>query len=384
MSQSNLSDIAFGLRTVRTPIAELSPAVTNAQVIGFVLKKTEIKEFVDKKTGLPRHRCTFLIRDRTDTCSVVCWGDCVALCENFAVGDIVAIEFPSVVIKNMYSLSTTCQFELHLNNKDKCRVYKYTMGKDIATLQLHKPPANAEIVPLESLPEIVEGTEVNLLAMVRKIFPTQTVNTRKGTTVTKRTIVCFDQHCFDFPITFWGEDTQIVDGFKENETVLFFTSIRLRSFQGKYSGTFQQSSTVMSNPRTPAAIGLYKWSKRPEVQGKLLEMFQSHHQNMTRSREPSFNEIHHYYTIAQFAAATSGQQTEPVFGFTIAALFKLDLRAENLYYMACSYCKRKVSNNDEHCCSLAVDGAQKYGETTVPSLIWYMYDLFYEEFVSKL
>jgi hypothetical protein len=85
MSQSNLSDIAFGLRTVRTPIAELSPAVTNAQVIGFVLKKTEIKEFVDKKTGLPRHRCTFLIRDRTDTCSVVCWGDCVALCENFAV-----------------------------------------------------------------------------------------------------------------------------------------------------------------------------------------------------------------------------------------------------------------------------------------------------------
>jgi hypothetical protein len=110
------------------------------------------------------------------------------------------------------------------------------------------------------------------------------VNTRKGTTVTKRTIVCFDQHCFDFPITLyffvqrlflsvpttlykgaisfhnyilglacsWGEDTQIVDGFKENETVLFFTSIRLRSFQGKYSGTFQQSSTVMSNPRTPA------------------------------------------------------------------------------------------------------------------------------------
>jgi arginine repressor len=41
-------------------------------------------------------------------------------------------------MKNMYSLSTTCQFELHLNNKDKCRVSKHTVKRDIASLQLHK------------------------------------------------------------------------------------------------------------------------------------------------------------------------------------------------------------------------------------------------------
>jgi hypothetical protein len=107
------------------------------------------------------------------------------------------------------------------------------------------------------------------------------------------------------------------------------------------------------------AIGLYKWSKRPESQKKMQEALRTQSQNFltTQSRErmshskafllwendtvvrlqqtllkcrwsASFNEISNYYTIAQFTSASVGQPHGTVFGFTIAALFKLDLQTE--------------------------------------------------------
>jgi hypothetical protein len=39
MTDKTATDLTFGLKTVRVPIAELSPVITNAQVIGLGKEK---------------------------------------------------------------------------------------------------------------------------------------------------------------------------------------------------------------------------------------------------------------------------------------------------------------------------------------------------------
>jgi hypothetical protein len=142
MTEKNTPDFAFGLKTIRVPIAELSPVITNAQVIGLGKEeKYEHSYFVNVSNekysplvrsiekGTNKRICRqekwsssstlyfshsrfkhtfhfwillfhflvtwesfFFNSDRTDTCSVVCWGECVALCENVNVLNIQSLK----------------------------------------------------------------------------------------------------------------------------------------------------------------------------------------------------------------------------------------------------------------------------------------------------
>jgi hypothetical protein len=218
--------------SMRTHVAinDMSPLITNAEIVGLILRKLDTTEFVDKKTNQAKKKGSFIIRDRTDTCAVICWGDAAVFAEAVEVGDVVTIKGPSIKVKNGFSSPSTSNFELHLDSLEKSSVEACTNSRAIAELMLTKPPQNSRFVTLDNLPDITESSNITVMVMVNKILDPQLITTKKGDSVLKQNVITFDQYCHHFPIVFWGADLKLVESL-DNDSILFLENIKYSVFQ---------------------------------------------------------------------------------------------------------------------------------------------------------
>jgi len=310
-----------------TTINEISPVCVNAAISGTVVRKGTVRTFFDAKAGAQKSILNFLIRDQTDSVWVVCWG---ALADSlvFVVGDYVRALAPRIKGKGPKSMSSTSQFELHLDEK---------MGSIEVLSPIHQldsfQPLNPDLVPLKSLNDFV-GREASFACLVGKVCERKDLVSKAGKPLSKITLQVFDQDTPSFELTFWDEDVLLTFGIKEHQTVLIFENIRIGTFQGTMQGTFALSSLMYRASKDhPASIALNQWisTNLQDLARKTIQF-------------PS-SEITTYYEIGELStpSITAGMA---IHGFITATLCSTNLLLKPTIQV-CDVCHGRLNENNE-------------------------------------
>ncbi|KAH3765973.1 kynurenine formamidase [Pelomyxa schiedti] len=102
------------------------------------------------------------------------------------------------------------------------------------------PDGDYELI---ALPLKLAGARVDVVGAVKKILSSKAVSTRHGTVVTKRSIILADATSSIF-VTFWETDTQLLEEWEEGHSILTFTNLQVRHFNGQAGVTYDFKSEV--------------------------------------------------------------------------------------------------------------------------------------------
>lgn len=178
------------------------------------------------------------------------------------MNDKIEVDCPRIKTKSNQGLASNSNWEVHLDK----RVGLIRLLENPAPLPLWlSKPLSLHFTLLKDLHNFV-GKEVSLLCMVGKISEPVQVQTRDSTkSLTKITLSCFDQDCPRFPLSFWEDDIQLLNGLKEHDTILFVQNLRITTYSNMLHGSFTFASCLYRDPWfLPAARGLRQWFAEQE------------------------------------------------------------------------------------------------------------------------
>jgi len=236
---------------------------------------------------------------------------------------------------------TRFRYELILDDRSRVERFQAEDGVDELIPQLRP-----SFVRISRLSEMKINSFVDVLGIVKNLFPSKEIVTRNGVTTTKRDVELVDLSMRSVTLTLWGE-TAI--NFKvEPNQVLSVRRLKLSDFGGR-SLSASSAAQFSVNPRLEEADILSQWWRRGGHKRSFVKLSNS-------------NSSHYYSLKEAIAAASSPAKSSSTFSSCSASCDAtvVFIRRSNTVYKACpdDDCNKKVTLNEDgtyRCAKCGVD-----------------------------
>ncbi|RUS69304.1 hypothetical protein EGW08_022932, partial [Elysia chlorotica] len=235
-----VSSTTFSSRPGYTHICDISNTVNHVSIIGIIIAKDGPKSIVSKK-GTERHLVSFTVRDSEEAfINLTCWGGeqyvKMIACE-LHIGDVADVKDAQVQVKSSNPAdekfrpwtSSSCQLSV---GENQGTIVPYS-GLDIEdyTYLIHTPTrASNDFYTLEDIQAngmSLQGEHINILAVVKKIWPPKKLTMKTGKITSKVDVVLCDETCMSFNLTMWDNHVSLTESWIPMETVLFAADVRI-------------------------------------------------------------------------------------------------------------------------------------------------------------
>lgn len=196
-------------------ISELNINISKCCISGIIIGKSNVKRFNTNSSDNVRGVLSFTVRDSArHFVNCVVWGT-ESFCESynvmFKIGDGIKIVSPKIDKNklNEYSPLTSSGFQLTINeglNKILLNTDNELNGfQELLNAPIKPTTSVLKLIDISSISAQTKGEFVDLLVVVRRIYPVKKINSKyTGTTTYCRNIIVMDQSYASLCFTIWN------------------------------------------------------------------------------------------------------------------------------------------------------------------------------------
>ncbi|KAK3768180.1 hypothetical protein RRG08_031719 [Elysia crispata] len=349
-------------RTGYTQICEISNTINHVSIIGLIIAKDGPKSIISKK-GTERHLVSFTVRDsEVAFVNLTCWGGeqyvKMIACE-LHISDVVDVKDAQVQIKSSNPADekfrpwtpSSCQLTV---GENQGTIVPYS-GLDIEdyTHLIHTPtrPSN-DFYTLEDIIAngmSLQGEHINILAVVKRIWPPKKITMKTGKTTSKVDIVLCDETCMSFNLTLWDNYVLLAESWTPMETVLFAADVRItyNDYRSSMTASTDSKTIFTINPDTPEAACIREYSK---TQISFLT-FESEGNSVADGKDPPLETITNILCVRDVRNLLE-QGSEIGFGLMYAFLSQFDIDSDEKMFCreVCPKCGKFVQESNGFIC----------------------------------
>jgi replication factor A1 len=201
------------------------------------------------------------------------------------------------------------------------------------------PLQSFKFVPIAEIANISADKVIDVLGKVIEAGEVTSINTKRGTPLSKRTVTLVDSSMASIELTLWGKfaETVSVDG------ILAIQGAKVSDWNAKTIGTSMNGS-VESNPDLPEAHKLRVWFEANQNNmHSITQLTQQGVRPQQEGREGAGGNFKpaQYKTFAQIRDEGLGKRTEPDY-FLLNATVSSIKHDRDVWYHACTTCNKKV------------------------------------------
>lgn len=201
------------------------------------------------------------------------------------------------------------------------------------------PLQSFKFVPIADIANISADKVIDVLGMVTDAGEVTSINTKRGTPLSKRTVNLVDSSMASIELTLWGKfaETVSVNG------ILAIQGAKVSDWNAKTIGTSMNGS-VESNPDLPEAHKLRIWydANRNNMHS-VTQLTQQGVRPQQEGREGGGNfKPAQYKTFSQIRDEGLGKHHEPDY-FLLNATISSIKHDRDVWYHACTSCSKKVT-----------------------------------------
>ncbi len=201
------------------------------------------------------------------------------------------------------------------------------------------PLQSFKFVPIAEIANISADKVIDVLGKVIEAGEVTSINTKRGTPLSKRTVTLVDSSMASIELTLWGKfaETVSVDG------ILAIQGAKVSDWNAKTIGTSMNGS-VESNPDLPDAHKLRVWFDANQNNlHSITQLTQQGVRPQVEGREGGGNfKPAQYKTFAQIRDEGLGKRNEPDY-FLLNATVSSIKHDRDVWYHACTTCNKKVT-----------------------------------------
>jgi replication factor A1 len=201
------------------------------------------------------------------------------------------------------------------------------------------PLQSFKFVPIADIANISADKVIDVIGKVLEAGEVTSINTKRGTPLSKRTLTLVDSSMASIELTLWGKyaETVSVDG------ILAIQGAKVSDWNAKTIGTSMNGS-VESNPDLPEAHKLRVWFEANQNNlHSITQLTQQGVRPQQEGREGGSNfKPMQYKTFAQIRDEGLGKRAEPDF-FLLNATISSIKHDRDVWYHACTTCNKKVT-----------------------------------------
>ena len=229
--------------SIKTPIQKvdsLTNYIQNFSVIVRIIKK-EFKEINKRATGEPLKILTIIMADNTGEIKGTLWGDEAAKWEpKLEQGKVYLVSGGKIQYAKKGFNPTNNQYEISFDRNSRFE----PATADFDTSDLGK--VNYKFKKLKELETIAINSTIDVCGVIVDVKPKANIHSKAGKELVLRKCSLVDDSNVKVELTFWGEDTNLID--EGEEPVVVIKDVRVGEFNGTKNLSVSGSSVVALNP----------------------------------------------------------------------------------------------------------------------------------------
>lgn len=314
-----------------TPISALSSFLPDWTVRGKIIKKSEVSEYISKKTGRNEKLLSITLIDSENTQISACFfADAVDVFQKQIEEGKIYLFSSGTVSLNEQKFRTINNYKLLFNSKSVITLDQNQSWSFV------NPEKN--LVKIEDIPKKRENSSVDIMGIVLEVgLPVDRVS-KKGANLVQRMLKVIDKSNTSIELCLWNElatDVRI-SNITPSSTVIQATGVIVTNFNGGLTlSTARNLTEITYDPDSEMAREFKAWfSKLQPGEMKILELSEKKEGN--RSELPLKN-----------IAEIKSMQPSTTDRYELIAYFRFIKLEDNnsLTYSACISCKKKITSD---------------------------------------